>query len=297
MSIKGVGIWLVLLLGYMVNNSAAQQADDAEIDDMRFRFDGALASDLSRVSQREILPWANGRFLYEFSPQVQQNAEKAEAFENACKQLLAHTALKCVNRLQAAALSDRDYVYVVERGSNYSYVGRQGGKQLLSILNWNNPYKISHEIKHALGWGHEHQQPKRAQYVDILFENIPDDYKEHFYINDYDNEGEYDFDSVMHYYPTDFALPAQKSIQAKSEFQSYQSMMGQRDHLSEIDLLEIQEFYGDPTVEWCGLNRKPGFKPISGCPYVCRLDSDPTIGNWVSVDACDSAVEILPFVN
>ncbi len=284
---------LALLLCLMVDNSPAQQADDVEIDDMRFRFDGALDADLSRINQREILPWANGRFLYEFSPQVQQDAEKTEAFENACKQLLANTALKCVNRLQADALSDRDYVYVVAKGSNYSYIGRQGGKQLLSILNWNNPYKISHEIKHALGWGHEHQQPKRNQYVDILFENIPDDHKERFYINDYNNEGEYDFDSVMHYYPTDFALPAQKSIQAKSEFQSYQSMMGQRDHLSEIDLLEIQEFYGDPTVEWCGISRKPEITPISGCSYVCSLDSDPTIGNWVLEGTCNSEMEIL----
>jgi len=297
MSIKGVGIVLALLLCHMVDNSPAQQADDVEIDDMRFRFDGALDADLSRINQREILPWANGRFLYEFSPQVQQDAEKTEAFENACKQLLANTALKCVNRLQTDALSDRDYVYVVAKGNNYSYIGRQGGKQLLSILNWNNPYKISHEIKHALGWGHEQQQVKRDQYVDILFENIPDDKKQHFYINDYGNEGEYDFDSVMHYYPTDFALPARKSIRAKSEFQSYQNKMGQRDHLSEIDLLEIQEFYGDPTVEWCGVSRKPELKPISGCSYECRLEADPTIGNWVLVDACDLEKEILSFVN
>ena len=297
MNIKRAGCVLAFLLCYMVDKGAAQQLDDAEVEDMRFRFDGALAVDLSRVNQSEHLPWANGRFVYEFSPEVQRHVEKTEAFENACKQLVAHTALKCVNRLQVDGFSDRDYVYVVERGSNYSYIGRRGGKQLLSILNWNNPFKISHEIKHALGWGHEQQQPKRDQYVDILFANIPDDYQEHFYITDYGNEGEYDFDSVMHYYPTDFALPAQKSIQAKARFQSHQSMMGQRNHLSEIDLLEIQEFYGDPTVEWCGISRKPEFKPISGCSYECRLESDPTIGNWVLVDACDLEKEILSFVN
>ena len=287
---------LFFSLWQMADNTSAQQADNTEPDDLRSRFDGVLVPDPAGVDQRNGLPWANGKFVYEFSPEIQQDPQKTETFENACRQLLANTALKCVNRSQAGALSERDYVYVVE-GDNYSFVGRQGGKQLLGILNWNNPYKISHEIKHALGWGHEHQQPKRDQYIDILFENIPDDKKKYFYINDNSNEGEYDFDSIMHYYPSDFAMPAQKAIQAKSEFQSHQGMMGQRDHLSEIDLLEIQEFYGDPTVEWCGVNRKPDFRLPSGCSYVCQLDADPAIGSWVLGGACDSTNEILSFVN
>lgn len=297
MNFWGVGAVLMFSLCHMADNTSARPPDFVEIDDLHSRLDGILAPDPAGLNQRRGLPWANGKFVYEFGPEVQQDPQKTGTFENACRQLLANTALNCVNRSQAGALGERDYVYVIEGASNHSFVGRQGGKQLLGILNWNNQYKISHEIKHALGWGHEHQQPKRDQYIDILFENIPDDKKKYFYINDNNNEGEYDFDSVMHYYPTDYAIPAQKSIRAKSEFQSREGMMGQRDHLSAIDLLEIQEFYGNPTVEWCGVSRKPDFRLPSGCFHVCHLDADPTIGNWVLAGACDSTNGTLSLVN
>jgi hypothetical protein len=234
------------------------------------------------------LPWANGRFVYEFSPEVQRDPRKTESFEQACGRLLENTALKCVKRSQAVAMNDRDYVYVVDGDRDASYIGRRGGKQLLSILIWNNPNIISHEIKHALGWGHEQQHPDRDQYVDILFDNIPQEKQENFTIYDRGNEGEYDFDSVMHYYPTDFARPTRKSIRAKPEYRSFQSVMGQRDHLSTIDLLEIQEFYGSPAVQWCAISRKPEGNSLPGCAFVCQLQSDPAVGTWVPDKACDS---------
>ncbi|HLF31691.1 MAG TPA: M12 family metallopeptidase [Xanthomonadales bacterium] len=291
---RGWGILLLVCLSHLADSTHAQQTVASENEVIRARVDGARASDLSGAGQGNGLPWANGRFVYEFSPEVQLDPRKMEAFEQACRRLLENTALKCVNRSQAVAMGDRDYVYVVAGNGDASYVGRQGGKQLLSILIWNNPNIISHEIKHALGWGHEQQHPNRDEYVDILFENIPLEKQENFYVHDNGNEGDYDFDSVMHYYPTDFSRPARKSIRAKRKYQSYQSVMGQRDHLSKIDLLEIQEFYGDSSVEWCGISRKPrgssnlaGFS--TGCPWVCRLQSNPSVGAWVPGENCDTS--------
>lgn len=240
--------------------------------------------DVNGESPGSGLPWANGRFVYEFSPEVLKDTRKVAAFEAACSRLLEGTALRCVPRAQAA--SDRDYVLVAEGGCDCSFVGRQGGKQLLSILIWDNPIIISHEIKHALGWGHEQQHPQRDRYVAVLLENIPPGNRADFAVFDAGNEGPYDFDSMMHYRSGDFALPARKAMLARPEFQHLQSRMGQRDHLSTTDVQEIRNFYGDASVQWCGISRKPEGDLLPGCTWICRLETDPAVGAWLPQGDC-----------
>jgi len=235
-------------------------------------------------------PWANNRFVYEFSPKLQQDQQKIALFEATCRRLLENTALRCTQRTEPAAINDPDYVYVIDGIGDFSFVGRQGGKQVLGILNWHNTNIIAHEIKHALGWGHEQQHPDRDLFVEILFENIPPEHQENFRIYDGANEGPYDFDSVMHYYPSDFARPTRKSIRVKAEYQAYQAVIGQRDHLSATDLQEIRDFYGDPSVEWCGVRRKPPEGPVAGCSWVCQLESDPGKGAWMRRGSCERQV-------
>lgn len=288
MMTRNCGIALPISLCCLAGGICTQPTGAAESGGISIPVREAPTSDIAGDQQRNGLPWANGRFVYEFSPDVQQDPRKTEAFEAACRRLLNNTALRCVLRSKQVAMNDPDYVYVVDGAGDFSYVGRQGGMQLLGILIWNNPNIISHEIKHALGWGHEHQHPDRDQFVDVLFANIPQDKWENFYIYNNGNEGAYDFDSVMHYYPADFSLPGKKSIRAKPQFQHLQSAMGQRDHLSETDLLEIREFYGDPSVQWCGVSRKPDDSSFPGCFFVCHLKTDPAIGDWVLEGECDS---------
>lgn len=243
------------------------------------------------AGQRTGLPWANGRFVYEFSPLLAQDDHKTALFESVCRSLLEHTALRCTRRSEPEAINDPDYVYVVDGFGDFSHVGRQGGKQILGILNWANPVIVAHEIKHALGWGHEQQHPDRDRYVDVLFKNIPEDRHENFLIYDAGNEGPYDFDSIMHFTSSDFALPTRKSIRVRSKYQEFQRLIGQRDHLSAIDLQEIQQFYGDPSVEWCGISRKSQGSSVmddsaARCSLVCELSSDPGIGTWVPGSDC-----------
>jgi hypothetical protein len=196
--------------------------------------------------------WPNGRFVYQFSTEVARDPQKTAAFEAACHALLAGSALRCVARDDPRAQRDRDYVHVVSGPGNHSMIGRQGGRQVLSIREWNNRFKIGHEIKHALGWAHEQQHPRRDEFVEILFENIPPAWREHFNVRDIGNEGAYDFDSIMHYHPADLALPARRSIRARPRYRDLEAGMGQRDHLSETDLQEIRAVYGDASVEWSG---------------------------------------------
>lgn len=189
--------------------------------------------------------WPNGRFVYEFDPEVAGDPARAAAFEAACRALVAGSALDCVPRSDPRAREDPDYVYVVSGPANHSMVGRQGGRQILGIRGWNNRFKIAHEIKHALGWAHEHQHPRRDEYVEILFENIAPGRREDFRRRDLGNEGPYDFESIMHYYPTDLAMPGRRAIRARPAFRDMEARMGQRTHLSETDVREIRAVYGD----------------------------------------------------
>lgn len=59
----------------------------------------------------------------------------------------------------------------------WSYVGRIGGRQQISIRNKGCAVKgiVEHEIFHALGRFHEQSRPDRNYYIDIDSSNITPD--------------------------------------------------------------------------------------------------------------------------
>ena len=116
-------------------------------------------------------PWLDGGFIYAFSPDIAANPQWVATFESACRRLLGTTALPCTPR--SAAPDAPDYVYVISGGHDFSYIGRQGGCQVLSILSRNNPIIVAHEIKHALGWVHEQQHPDRDRYIEVDVDAVP----------------------------------------------------------------------------------------------------------------------------
>ena len=53
-----------------------------------------------------------------------------------------------------------------------SYVGYQGGEQMLYVGPLCNIGNVAHEILHALGFHHEHTRLDRDNHVKILVDNI-----------------------------------------------------------------------------------------------------------------------------
>ena len=56
----------------------------------------------------------------------------------------------------------------------WSYLGRQGGRQSISLMKNGCLYQstVQHEVLHALGFHHEQVRSDRDRYVQILTQNI-----------------------------------------------------------------------------------------------------------------------------
>ncbi|GFW83250.1 astacin [Trichonephila clavipes] len=91
--------------------------------------------------------------------------------------------------------------YVISRC--YSYVGRVGGAQKLSLGNGCNYVgTIVHELGHALGLFHEHQRSDRDEYINVYLQNVIANQTHNFKKTESSKElifTSYDYSSIMHY--------------------------------------------------------------------------------------------------
>ncbi|XP_065145567.1 high choriolytic enzyme 1-like isoform X2 [Paramisgurnus dabryanus] len=115
--------------------------------------------------------------------------------------------------------NERDYISIESRSGCYSYIGRRGNAQTVSLARHGCIYQstIQHELLHALGFEHEQSRSDRDSYIQILWDNIKDSSKNNFEkINTLNQGTPYDYHSVMQYqrnafskngYPTMVPIP------------------------------------------------------------------------------------------
>ena len=257
--------------------------DYVAIDDMRFRT-GRLGV-LGYKGQQ----WSNGALNYDLAPDVRADPFKRGQFEAACRRITAGSGIVCMDNGAGVGrpVNGPHFVYVMNDPSNYSYVGRAGGMQPMGIYNWDYQMIIAHEIKHALGWVHEHMRPDRDQFVRINLENIEPSKRSNFSrIPDVSTGTPYDFASIMHYEPVSFSINGQKTIEALPQYQSHEAEMGQRSRVSDIDLREVRSLYDTAGTEWCGVSRKPRSNLPPDCFFDCQWAGDPAYAQWVVCGSC-----------
>ncbi|XP_041805031.1 zinc metalloproteinase nas-33-like [Chelmon rostratus] len=135
-----------------------------------------------------------------------------------------------------------DFVEIIKSSGCWSYVGRIGETQQLSIgegCAYNGI--VQHELIHALGFWHEQSRSDRDFYVRINYENIIEQYIHNFNIQNSNNLNvQYDYSSVMHYGPTDFSKNGEDTITPLSP----SAQIGQRFGMTEDDILKINKLYG-----------------------------------------------------
>ncbi len=122
-----------------------------------------------------------------------------------------------------------------------SFVGKQGGAQVIRLAPRCNTFSTAHELGHALGLWHEQSRSDRDAYIQIVWENIDEHYRYNFdqHLSDGQDYGDYDYESVMHYNAYAFSTNGKKTIiplQSNIE-------IGQRDHLSNKDAAAVKAMY------------------------------------------------------
>jgi hypothetical protein len=140
--------------------------------------------------------------------------------------------------------NETDYLEFSDIEGCFSYVGKIGGKQEISISNGCDIGSIIHEIAHAIGVEHEQSRYDRDKYVEIIEENISKDKLENFRRNNRKIDLYYDFDSIMHYGQWDFSNNGKKTIELKVDTQA--CFIGQRYKLSYHDIVLINEIMRAP---------------------------------------------------
>ena len=198
--------------------------------------------------------WPGGIVPFAYDTSVANYPSRVLAVQSAMSRLTAANYGSAV--LFVPRTSESDYVYyVADTASNYSPVGRQGGRQDIHVVSWGSPFVLDHETMHSLGFWHEQSRSDRDTYVTIHTENICTfccdggscayNFQKEGSSSAY---GPYDFDSIMHYSKCAFLSPSlfcpgNYTIEVNPPYAAWQDLIGQRNHLSRLDRVSLSFLY------------------------------------------------------
>ncbi|XP_002735503.1 uncharacterized protein LOC100369035 [Saccoglossus kowalevskii] len=152
-----------------------------------------------------------------------------------------------------------NYISMFNGGGCWSYIGKIGGKQELSLYDGNSGSCwwegiIQHEVLHALGFFHEQSRYDRDDYIEIKWDNIKSGTEGNF-AKEYNMNLQstmYDYGSLMHYGLYDFAIDP--ALPTMVMLQDYDGEVGQINGLSLTDIVEVNGIYscyeGPGWSEW-----------------------------------------------
>lgn len=201
--------------------------------------------------------WKDGVVPYYFDGTFP--SETKELVHEVVKYFEAHT---CVKFKEVDSNASGDKVKFFKGTGCNSSVGDAHNSQLEISLGENCDRKgiIMHEMMHTLGFYHEQSRPDRDQYVTIKEDLIKPMYMRSFNINkDAESYGTpYDYKSIMHLHSRAFTKE-KGVITIETKDKSKQSMLGQRDGPSDLDLYGINRRYSC-AAQSAALAKKLGLK-------------------------------------
>ncbi|XP_008308558.3 low choriolytic enzyme-like isoform X2 [Cynoglossus semilaevis] len=128
--------------------------------------------------------------------------------------LESFTSFSCI-RFRPSRSSDRDWLQIESQNGCWSYVGRRGGKQVVSLARSGCLYHgtVQHELLHALGFNHEQTRSDRDNHIRVLLHNVVSGMEHNFNKIATLNQGTpYDYNSVMQYHRTAFSKNGQPTM-------------------------------------------------------------------------------------
>ncbi|HEX8232607.1 MAG TPA: M12 family metallopeptidase [Caulobacteraceae bacterium] len=178
--------------------------------------------------------WPGGQVPYEL------NGANTTLVSAAIAHWEAQTPIRFVRRA-----AEPDFVSFEQLEGCWSYVGKVGGRQQLSVGRGCPLGSVIHEIGHLLGLWHEQSRADRDDHIEVRSENIAEEHLHNFdqHILDGTDLGSYDFGSIMHYPPLAFSKNGEPTIVAKGG-----QSIGQRNGLSAGDVQGVRLLY--PDLDW-----------------------------------------------
>jgi Astacin (Peptidase family M12A) len=157
-----------------------------------------------------------------------------------------------------------DYVQFINGSGCSSWVGRQGGRQNITIGSCSKG-SIAHEICHAAGLWHEQSREDRDNFVTVNLANVQDGKAHNFdkHVADATDFGVYDYGSIMHYSSTAFSKNGQPTITVKIPPGTAGTVIGQRDGLSSKDKTALNTIYAYNACKNCGPEDCLNFNPTN----------------------------------
>lgn len=171
------------------------------------------------------------------------------------------------NVLWVERTDEKNYVFVTsdpDRGCSAVLGFTDSGAQSLNLASGCQHKGIAlHEIGHSLGLFHEQSRADRDDHISISWANIKDGKAHNFASYEKSGAGEdvgpYDFDSIMHYRPTAFAIVTKSGQTTSITAKDGRTDFGQREGYSKGDVGGLARLYGprDEPAE-CSIALRPG---------------------------------------
>uniref|UniRef100_A0A8C4QL07 Metalloendopeptidase n=1 Tax=Eptatretus burgeri TaxID=7764 RepID=A0A8C4QL07_EPTBU len=125
-------------------------------------------SNLKRTEKVEEDPWNKypGKNVFNF---IITNDDEREIIQQAVQEFRAKTCVRLVQRT-----SEADFIFIQALGKTWSFLGRLGGAQSLSLSESGvvHKAKVLHMLMHVLGFHHEHCRSDRDKYIRVMKDNI-----------------------------------------------------------------------------------------------------------------------------
>ncbi|XP_062326613.1 hatching enzyme 1.2-like isoform X3 [Osmerus eperlanus] len=128
--------------------------------------------------------------------------------------LESFSSFSCI-RFRPRQNGDRDYLSIQSKKGCYSFVGRRGNAQELSLARSGCLYHgtVQHELLHALGFNHEQTRSDRDNHIRVVLQNVQSGMEHNFRKIATLNQGtSYDYGSVMQYHRTAFSKNGQPTM-------------------------------------------------------------------------------------
>ncbi|MGE3181519.1 MAG: M12 family metallopeptidase [Phycisphaerae bacterium] len=215
--------------------------------------------------------WPNGVVPYVYADDfIEENVVPVEA---------AMAVWEAVANIQfVPRTNEADYVLIrnagEDNGSSSPFIGRNGGEQPLNIreliYTWGQTaytYGLAHEWGHVLGFHHTHQRTDRNTFLTYYDDRVSASGAGNYTIQNSSLKyprNQMDFDSVMSYGQCIFSTCEDcgadpdncrvLEINDPADFATWQTSMGQRNHLSDVDLQAMSFMYPLPGWRFIELN-------------------------------------------